>query len=64
MRRIVVFLLTLMMALSLSAGLADSRTPKPIEIIPYDEIPPVMDGQHHYLLLCVDQWRGQARPEV
>ena len=63
MRRIVVFLLTLMMALSLSAGLADSRTPKPIEIIPYDEIPPVMDGQHHYLLLCVDQWRGQARPE-
>ncbi len=34
------------------------RTPKPIETIPYDEINPAFDGQHHYLLLCTDVWHG------
>ena len=29
----------------------------------YDEIPPTIDGQHHYLLLCIDQWDRGARPE-
>lgn len=39
------------------------RTPEHIEIVPYDELPPVVEGQHHYLLLCIDQWRRDARPD-
>ena len=48
------FAILLTMALLLTAALAD--TPKPISTIPFDELPPVIAGQHHYLLLCVDQW--------
>ena len=29
----------------------------------YDELPPVIEGQHHYLLLCLDQWERGARPD-
>ena len=39
------------------------RNPLPIEVVPYDELPPIMDGQHHYLLLCVDTWDVRKRPE-
>ena len=38
------------------------RMPEPIKIIPYDELPPVVEGQHHYLLLCIDQWNRDPRP--
>ncbi len=38
------------------------RMPEPIKIIPYDELPPVVEGQHHYLLLCIDQWSRDPRP--
>ena len=60
-------LMTVCMAavcLAMGAGnaFAAERTPKPIEIIPYDEIAPTLDGQHHYLLLCIDQWNKGARP--
>ena len=43
-----------------AAGIAlgDERTPKPIQTIPMEEIPPVQEGQHHYLLLCTDVWHG------
>ena len=43
-----------------AAGIAlgDERTPKPIRTIPMEEIPPVQEGQHHYLLLCTDVWHG------
>ena len=37
--------------------------PEPIKIIPYDELPPVVEGQHHYLLLCIDQWARDPRPD-
>ena len=56
-KRIVCLALTLILSLSCCAALADD--PQPIETIPYDELPPVIDGQHHYLLLCVDQWTGK-----
>ena len=52
-KRIVCLVLTLIRC----AALADD--PQPIETIPYEELPPAIDGQHHYLLLCVDQWTGK-----
>ena len=39
------------------------RMPAHIEIVPYDELPPVIEGQHHYLLLCIDQWDRDPRPD-
>ncbi|MBQ6175367.1 MAG: LCP family protein [Clostridia bacterium] len=54
MKRFCSLLLCLMLLLPAMA-LAD-RTPKPIDTIPYDNLPEVVPGQHHYLLLCVDQW--------
>ena len=39
------------------------RLPEHIEIIPWDELPPVVEGQHHYLLLCIDQWKRDPRPD-
>lgn len=56
-KRIVCLALALILSLSCCTALADD--PQPIETIPYDELPPVIDGQHHYLLLCVDQWTGK-----
>ena len=56
-KRIVCLVLTLIRSLSCCAALADD--PQPIETIPYEELPPAIDGQHHYLLLCVDQWTGK-----
>ena len=56
-KRIVCLVLTLTLSLSCCAALADD--PQPIETIPYEELPPAIDGQHHYLLLCVDQWTGK-----
>ncbi len=50
--------LIILLSLSLSPALAETRTPKPITTIPYDQISPTMDGQHHYLLLCTDVWHG------
>ncbi len=35
---------------------AFARDPKPIDTVPFEELPAVIDGQHHYLLICVDQW--------
>ena len=56
-KRIVCLVLTLILSLSCCAALADD--PQPIETVPYEELPPAIDGQHHYLLLCVDQWTGK-----
>ena len=46
-----------------SAKLPYDRMPAEIVTIPYDELPPVVEGQHHYLLLCIDQWARDPRPE-
>ncbi len=45
------------------SALGDTRTPAPISYVPYDELPPVIEGQHHYLMLCVDLWKSRPRPE-
>ena len=57
MKRILCILLALVLALAAVPALADM--PKDIETIPFDELPEPLDGQHHYLLLCVDQWTGK-----
>lgn len=57
MKRMLCILLTLVLALAAVPALADM--PKDIETIPFDELPEPLDGQHHYLLLCVDQWTGK-----
>lgn len=57
MKRMLCILLALVLALAAVPALADM--PKEIETIPFDELPEPLDGQHHYLLLCVDQWTGK-----
>ena len=57
MKRILAFLLTLILTLTCLPALADTQ-PTPIETIPYEEIPENRDGIHHYLLLCMDHWNG------
>lgn len=56
-KRILCLMILVAMALTAMPALADQ--PKPIEVIPYEQLPEPIDGQHHYLLLCVDQWEGK-----
>ncbi len=58
-KRPIALLLALLLCLG-TVPLALADTPKPITVIPWDQLPPVVEGQHHYLLLCVDQWHGKA----
>ncbi|MDO4838874.1 MAG: LCP family protein [Clostridia bacterium] len=58
MKRILCLMMSLVLLVAM-AGTALADTPKPIETIPYDELPATIDGQHHFLLLCVDQWHGK-----
>ena len=57
MKRMLCILLALVLALAAVPALADM--PKDIETRPFDELPEPLDGQHHDLLLCVDQWTGK-----
>ncbi|MBR5345194.1 MAG: LCP family protein [Clostridia bacterium] len=55
-----IFALCCLAAVLLLAGAASADTqPQPVSTIPYDQLPPVIEGQHHYLLLCVDQWTAK-----
>lgn len=53
------FFILCAMSLIALAGTALATTPQPVSTVPYDELPPVIEGQHHYLLLCVDQWSSK-----
>ena len=55
-KRILSAVLAAFIFLSMPVALAED--PRPIETVPYDELPPAIDGQHHYLLLCVDKWHA------
>ena len=59
MKRIIALIMAALLALTLLPALAD--TPKPIETIPYDELPETRQGMHHYLLLCTDQWNSTPK---
>ncbi len=45
------------------ANLPHERMPETIEVIPWDQLSPALSGQHHYLLLCIDQWHSIPRPQ-
>ena len=62
MRRMGICLLTWILLFSIIPAFAETRTPNPIETIPYNEISPILEGQHHYLLLCTDLWHSPVRP--
>ena len=55
-KRILSAVLAAFIFLIMPVALAED--PRPIETVPYDELPPAIDGQHHYLLLCVDKWHA------
>lgn len=57
MKRLFALLLALVLVLGAVSALADQK-PQPINKVPYDELPEPLDGQHHYLMLCLDQWHG------
>ncbi len=73
LRRVICVLLILVLVLPVSLSLADTewanenlphdRQPAPIEIVPWDELPPENPDQHHYLLLVIDQRERDARPD-
>ncbi len=54
MKRILSALLAL--ALLLSASVAAAEKPRDIFPLDYDTLPAPLEGQHHYLLACVDTW--------
>ena len=60
MKRIASLFLALLMLLTALPALADDQ-PQPIEIIPYEQLPENLDGQHHYLLLCTDSWKANPK---
>ena len=65
MRRFISLFAALILLLPASLAAADTewakenlpyvRQPVPIEVVPWDELPPANPDQHHYLLLCIDQ---------
>ena len=57
-KRLAAMLLALYLLICAVPAMAE--TPDPVDIVPYDEIPATLDGQHHYLLLCADKWVGDA----
>lgn len=60
LKRRIAVLLSVLLCISWT-GFALADMPKPITPLAYDELPPVVEGQHHYLLLCVDQWHGNPK---
>ena len=69
MRRFLCILLMLMIPCAALAGddwanadLPKNRMPEYIETVPWDEIEPAGNGVHHYLLLCIDEWKSLPRP--
>ena len=45
-KRILCLMILMSMVLTAMPALADQ--PKPIEVIPYEQLPEPIDGQHHY----------------
>ncbi len=54
-------LLCLALVLMLLCGTALADTPRDILPLDYDSLPDAQEGQHHYLMACVDNWHGNAK---
>lgn len=54
--RLLIVVILVMPVILVGCASALEKIPDPIETIPYDEITPTINGQHHYLLLCQDTW--------
>ncbi len=72
MRRLLCFLLVLLLPAAAlaeaesdwaNANLPQNRRPEYIQTVPWDEIEPTANGVHHYLLLCIDEWKSLPRPD-
>lgn len=60
MKRIAVMALAALMALTPLAA-APAETPRAIFPLDYDTLPAALEGQHHYLLACVDTWAANPK---
>ena len=61
LRKICCVVLSLMLLLIGTMTSALATDPQPITPLDYDSLPEPLEGQHHYLLLCVDQWEGKPK---
>ena len=59
LKRLLCALLALMITLGTATALADK--PRDIHPLEYNDLPAPIEGQHHYLMACVDNWQGNAR---
>ena len=55
LKRIIRLLVAISLALELATP-ALAEIPREIHPLDYDTLPPALEGQHHYLLACVDTW--------
>ena len=61
MKRIFCLILTLALLLSCVPMAMAADQPKPIPVIPKDEITPTPKGIHHYMLICIDSWNTDMK---
>jgi len=56
-------LLCLLLAMLIILGTVPALAARPRDIIPLDyaSLPEAAEGQHHYLMACVDNWQGNAK---
>ena len=59
LRRMLSALLAAAILLGSATAVADQ--PREIVSLPYDMLPDAQEGQHHYLMACVDNWQGNAK---
>ena len=56
-------LLSLLLVFTLLTGAVPALADRPRDITPleYDSLPEAKEGQHHYLMACIDNWQGNAK---
>lgn len=59
LKRTLCALLSLVLLCSATIAMADQ--PREVVTLDYDLLPEAQEGQHHYLLACVDNWHGNAK---
>ena len=59
LKRLTCLVLALLLCLAALPALA--QDPNPIYPLDYDSLPAALEGQHHYLLACVDTWETKPK---